>query len=166
MPLGSSQGECACTLTLTVRGRLRAREELWILKSVHSRLRNPSGAQVYGDRGSPTPRPAGKSRTGPEAPCVCCGEWGPIMARGLHEVCYRRWRGRGQLRRWPLIRRHGTYRLERGFAIARAMEYADLRQGTGALSRKRACIVLNITERTAYRYEAWLRDKALNGDTE
>lgn len=49
------------------------------------------------------------------------------------------------------------YELEREFAIDRAREYEALRLGPGSLSRKRACIVLDISERTAYRYEAWLR---------
>ena len=82
------------------------------------------------------------------------------MARGLREQCYHKWRKRGKLSRWPLLRARGTYELEREFAIHRARQYEELRTGPGALSRKRACIVLNITERTAYRYEAWLRAQA------
>jgi hypothetical protein len=50
-----------------------------------------------------------------------------------------------------------VYYLEREFAMDRAREYEAMRLGPGSLSRKRACIVLDITERTAYRYEAWLR---------
>lgn len=82
------------------------------------------------------------------------------MARGLRSECYGKWRKRGKLSRWPLIRARGRYELERGFAVARARQYEELRTGPGALSRTRACIVLNITERTAYRYEAWLRVQA------
>jgi hypothetical protein len=97
------------------------------------------------------------SKVGPPAPCVCCGVWGGIMARGLRSTCYFRWRNKGQLARWPLLRKRAVYYLEREFAMDRAREYEAMRLGPGSLSRKRACIVLNITERTAYRYEAWLR---------
>lgn len=97
------------------------------------------------------------SRVGPPAPCVCCGVWGGIMARGLRSTCYFRWRNRGKLARWPLLRKRAVYELEREFAMDRAREYEAMRFGPGALSRKRACTVLSITERTAYRYEAWLR---------
>jgi hypothetical protein len=64
---------------------------------------------------------------------------------------------KGQLERWPKLRKRAVYELEREFAIDRAREYEALRLGPGSLSRKRACIVLDISERTAYRYEAWLR---------
>lgn len=79
------------------------------------------------------------------------------MARGLRAECYGKWRKRGKLSRWPLTRRRAGVVLERADAIERARQYEELRTGPGALSRKRACIVLSITERTAYRYEAWLR---------
>src|SRR3546814_5889530 len=102
-------------------------------------------------------RPVSKSRVGPEAPCVCCGEWGGIMARGLRAECYGKWRKRGKLNRWPLTRKRAGVELVRGHAQKRAREYEELRTGPGALSRKRACIVLSVPERTAYRYEAWLR---------
>lgn len=101
------------------------------------------------------------SRVGPAAPCVCCGVWGGIMARGLRAACYYRLakRGKGQsgLGRWPLLRKRAVYELEREFAMGRAREYEAMRLGPGALSRKRACIVLSVSERTGYRYEAWLR---------
>jgi hypothetical protein len=100
------------------------------------------------------------SRVGPPAPCVCCGVWGGIMARGLRSTCYYRYvkrRGSGQLERWPKLRKRAVYELEREFAMDRAREYEAMRQGPGSLSRKRACTVLSISERTAYRYEAWLR---------
>lgn len=99
------------------------------------------------------------SRVGPPAPCVCCGVWGPTMARGLRASCYYRWvkKGHSQLEKWPRLRKRAVYYLEREFAMDRAREYEALRLGPGSLSRKRACIVLSISERTAYRYEAWLR---------
>lgn len=98
-----------------------------------------------------------KSRVGPPAPCVCCGKWGGIMARGLRSLCYYRWRRIGGLGQWPKLRKRAVYELEREFAMDRAREYEAMRLGPGSLSRKRACIVLSISERTAYRYEAWLR---------
>lgn len=79
------------------------------------------------------------------------------MARGLRAECYGKWRKRGKLTRWPLTRKRAVYELEREFAMDRAREYEAMRCGPGALSRKRACIVLSVSERTAYRYEAWLR---------
>ncbi len=132
------------------------------MKSDARVLSRPIGTQTYGDRGRGDEgrRPAGKARVGPEAPCVCCGEWGGIMARGLRERCYSRWRKNGRLGRWPLLRKQAVYELEREFAIQRAREYEALRIGPGGLSRKRACIVLDVTTRTAYRYEAWLRAEA------
>lgn len=99
------------------------------------------------------------SRVGPPAPCVCCGTWGEIMGRGLRTKCYYRWvkKGPSALRRWPLLRKQAVYELEREFAMDRAREYEAMRLGPGSLSRKRACIVLGVSERTGYRYEAWLR---------
>lgn len=43
--------------------------------------------------------------------------------------------------------------------VERARKYMALR-GDEGMSRKRACIVLGISERTAYRYERW----ALKGE--
>lgn len=98
-------------------------------------------------------------RHGPQRPCVCCGEIGYIEARGLLVKCYSRFKRIGGLHRWPTVRRRNSacVVLSRAFAVARAEKYQELTTGPGALSRKRACIVLDITERTAYRYEAWLR---------
>ena len=79
------------------------------------------------------------------------------MARGLRSTCYFRWRNWHKLDRWPLLRKRAVYELEREFAMDRAREYEAMRLGPGSLSRKRACIVLGVSERTGYRYEAWLR---------
>jgi len=82
------------------------------------------------------------------------------MARGLRSTCYYRLvkrTGSGQLEKWPKLRKRAVYELEREFAMDRAREYEAMRIGPGGCSRKRACIVLSISERTAYRYEAWLR---------
>lgn len=101
-------------------------------------------------------------RHGPQRACVCCGEVGYIEARGLLVKCYSRFKRVGGLERWPPTGRNNPacVVLSRGFAVARAEKYRELTTGPGALSRKRACIVLSITERTGYRYEAWARGQA------
>lgn len=102
---------------------------------------------------------ANKRRTGPPASCVCCGKLGPIMARGLREKCYWRWRRVGKLHTFEPSRRSGVYRLETRAALNRAERYREMTSGPGRLSRNRACIVLGISTRTAYRYEAWIREQ-------
>lgn len=37
--------------------------------------------------------------------CVCCGELGPHIGRGLIRPCYEREKYAGTLDRWPLLRR-------------------------------------------------------------
>lgn len=90
------------------------------------------------------------------------------MARRLCEICYSRWHKRGQLDKWPTMSQRGvaTYSLEKAVPIERARTYRDLTTGPGALNRKRACRVLGITVRTAYRYEAWLRGQAASKESE
>lgn len=98
-------------------------------------------------------------RHGPPRPCVCCGEIGYVEARGLIVKCYSRCKRFGTRERWPITsrRNQACVVLSREFAVSRAELYRELTTGPGAISRKRACIVLNITERTAYRYQAWMR---------
>lgn len=98
-----------------------------------------------------------KRRTGPPAPCKCCGAVGQIMARGLKESCYYRVMRHGDVSRFPPTRPSGEYELSQGAAVSRAEKYRELTTGPGSLSRNRACIVLGISTRTAYRYEAWFR---------
>ena len=98
-----------------------------------------------------------KRRTGPPAPCKCCGVVGLIMARGLKESCYSHWLRYGDISRFPPTRKPGEYELEQGAALDRVEQYRRLTTGPGALSRNRACNVMGISARTAYRYEAWLR---------
>src|SRR3546814_9180773 len=90
---------------------------------------------------------------------MCISDWSSDVCSSdlLRAECYGKWRKRGKLNRWPLTRKRAGVELVRGHAQKRAREYEELRTGPGALSRKRACIVLSVTERTAYRYEAWLR---------
>lgn len=101
-----------------------------------------------------------KRRTGPPAPCKCCGVVGLIMARGLKESCYSHWLRYGDISRFPPTRKPGEYELEQGAALSRYERYMKLTTGPGALSRNRACIVLGISTRTAYRYEALARVRA------
>lgn len=99
-------------------------------------------------------------RTGPPAPCKCCGEVGLIMARGLQEKCYTRvmrYGGEEARDKFPPMRKAASYDLESEAAIKRALAYWELRSGAGALGRNRACSVLGISTRTAHRYEAWIR---------
>jgi len=134
---------CASTLTLTVRERQNKRQELLILDK------------------------RDKRRTGPAAPCACCGKVGKIMARGLRESCYSHWNRYGDISRYPPSRKPGTYTLEQGAALSRAEQYRRLTEGPSKLSRKRACRVLGITERTGYRYEALFRaEQATTEDME
>lgn len=127
---------CACTLTLVVIKPQRARQEFLILDK------------------------ADKRKFGLPAPCVCCGKVGFIMARGLREACYSMWNRRGKLDRFPLTRKPGRYNLKEDYAVERAKAYGELTAGPKGLSRNRACIVLGINVRTAYRYEAWLRTQS------
>lgn len=96
-------------------------------------------------------------RTGPPAPCVCCGKVGPIMARGLREKCWWRMRRSSELENFPLTRSQAEYTLEKGFYLDRAEQYRQLTTGVGALGRNAACRVLGISTRTGYRYEAMFR---------
>ena len=97
---------------------------------------------------------------GPPTPCVCCGVVGRIVARGLREACYSMWRRRDRLHAFPRLR-HGSasYSLEKAGVVRRAEAYRLLTTGPGRLNRTRACIVLGINVRTAYRYEAWIREQ-------
>jgi hypothetical protein len=91
------------------------------------------------------------------AACVCCGKMGYHEARGLRLACYSRWKRRGlALKRFPTVRKAGSYDLREPAAIQQAWQYAELITGRGACSRERACIVLSISTRTAIRYERYL----------
>lgn len=143
------------------------RLETSIMKANSRWVTYRKGERAKGDRWNGESRPADKSRFGPPAPCVCCGVKGPITARGLRQVCYDRYRRQGvsSLERWPKVGRRATYSLEFKSAKARAEQYRDMTTGPGAISRKRACMILGISERTAYRYEAWFRvqtDQGIN----
>ena len=103
-----------------------------------------------------------KRRTGPPAPCKRCGEVKCIMARKLCEACYAsvmRYGGSSK-DRFPPSRPVGKYSLDENSRVARgrALAYWKLTSGTGALGRNAACKLLGITTRTAYRYEAWIRE--------
>ena len=101
-----------------------------------------------------------KRRTGPPAPCACCGEVGQIMARGLKESCYSRlmrYGGDEAKKKYPPTRPSAKYTLEKGRIIDRAEQYRELTTGTGALGRNEACRVLGVSVRTGYRYEAWIQ---------
>jgi len=98
--------------------------------------------------------------------CAQCGQVKIIEGRRLCVVCYTRARRAGTLSAWPMKRGSATYELNMDTPKERARVYRDLTTGPGALSRSRACSVLGITERTAYRYEAWFRSQAENEDQE
>lgn len=115
---------------------------------------------------SPASRELRSKRYGPTAPCVCCGEVDLVVGRGLIRKCYSRVARNDQLKRWPYtLKRTACVVLKAPEAIDRAMAYGELTTGVSGKpgrgwSRTRACTVLSITERTAYRYEAWLRSQA------
>lgn len=113
-----------------------------------------------------------KRHTGPPAPCANCDQTAPIIARRLCGRCYSRLQKRGAFLsptshfslKFPPTSSRGTATytiLPDSTAARRALQYRQLTaSGPGSLSRRRACIVLGITVRTAYRYEAWLRSQA------
>jgi hypothetical protein len=48
------------------------------------------------------PRIVGRRNTSPprRGICVCCGQEGAIVGRGLASACYQRWRSYGKLDEW------------------------------------------------------------------
>lgn len=85
------------------------------------------------------------------------------MGRRLREACYSMWRRRDKLHLFPVSRPTPSYELETRAALDRAWAYWKMTSGPGRLSRNRACIVLSISTRTAYRYEAWIRQQEREG---
>jgi hypothetical protein len=89
----------------------------------------------------------------PEILCACCRKFGTHKARNLCTTCYDRHENAGTLHHHPLLHAWATTR-------GRVDDYTHLRH-THDLSIGDAAARLGIHKRTAERYEARLRARAV-----
>jgi len=94
--------------------------------------------------------------------CACCGRRGYHNARGWIESCYTRWLTAGRPPDGPpplSVRRKPQ---PDGSVLGRIEDYYELTRERG-FTLQRAAWRLDISRRTAERYEARLRDQAQQG---
>lgn len=95
--------------------------------------------------------------------CACCGRTGAHHAFGWIHPCYRRWAAAGKPSAGPPAPFSRPRKPHPGCDVEQRLEeYLELTYELG-LTRDQAAERLNVSVRTAVRYEARLRDQAQQG---